>query len=181
MSVWTQVFGAVSGFSSRDEKGLKKAIGEMRTMDDFEKYRISAQKWRDSFDKSKNPIPMGSEGSVEYSLRYRGDEYSGDRAFLTFYGSLRDYDDTQYLLKWFAGIFNAVRGPSAYISFNDEWGERTVSYGVYPKLFRRGSLNTDRNAFVETVCGRDGQVSSRVVWISPETGEVTEVEADKLK
>ena len=185
MSVWTHVYGMVQGYvpENTTEEDIKKVIGVMRVWDDFvEKNIVTSQEWKEAFDKTKNPIPMGSEGSMEYVIGFRESEDYGKTAIISFFGNLRDYggdEDLRGLLKWFMSIFDFVFAPKAYINIEDYWNQTVWSYENYSQLFNpHGEKNEDKYAFARHAYHRDKSFSTEIVRISGD-GSVKEIGLEK--
>lgn len=155
MSTWTYMHGFFQGQVSREdtEKTFEEVLGKMITWDDSMNGVISDQEWKDAFDKNKNPIPMGSEGSLEYCIGFRKSENYGKTVYITFEGHLRDFggeEDARYVRKWFVSVFNRIYSPSAYLSFNAGYS-RTYSYEVcgydYDSTISAGCKNNNKKYF----------------------------------
>ena len=174
MSTWTYIYGSLYGEVSNfeTEETLKKMIGEMRLWKDAMSGRITQEQWQDAFDKTKNPIPMGSEGSVTYSLSFLSDDTRGKTAYLTFYGALRDYGDDEndipYIRQWFMSIFNRMYLPKAYLEIIAPGSN--LSYEVYDcnyELCQKGNDKAYR--FLEHKRG------SRVTWLAADELPVSRI------
>ncbi len=174
MSTWTYIYGSLYGEVSNfeTEETLKETIGEMCLWEDAMSGRISQEQWRDAFDKTKNPIPMGSEGSATYSLSFLSDNARGKTAYLTFYGALRDYGDGEgdipYIRQWFMSIFNRMYLPKAYLEIITPG--LNLSYEVYDcnyGLCRKGNDKAYR--FLEH------KKDYRVTWLAADKLPVSRI------
>lgn len=194
MSQWTYVFGSFYGPVSdkETEETLKDVLGTVTTWDDAINQRISQQQWSDAFDKTKNPIPMGSEGSIEYELSFRENPSFGKTAYITFTGYLRDYGDSEedidYIRKWFISVFNRLGlQPFAYIKIKSMG--KTLSYEIYDhkypfkaeknnKIYRfvEQSAQASYSGFLDSA----GVISTRIVKIT-DKGKVRNAEKEIKK
>lgn len=192
MSCWTYVYGSFSGQvdENETEDTLQKTLGTVCTWGDAVNHKITQQQWQDAFDKEKNRIPMGSEGSVEYTISFK-DSVFGKTAFINFVGYLRDYGeskkDIDYLREWFITIFNKLYQPFAYIKFRTI--DKTISYEIYDHIYSFSKLNNNKiyrfiehsalssyRGFLES----EGKISSRIVKIT-EKGKVRNAEKETKK
>ena len=97
MSIWTHVAGVArvddicfDGKHYIDLAKLKRRLGRMALWEDEDA--------EESWDKCK--LPLGSEGSVEYTLDTNPDNCCLSAHVLTVWGNLRDYQDIEGVVKW---------------------------------------------------------------------------------
>jgi hypothetical protein len=104
MSVWTHVAGVIRvddiRSSSSDIDWKSSLMIKLESNDVLGKQVTSYDSWK-TYDKSTNPIPCGSEGSVQYYITEREDTSLISSGEIVIYGDLRSYDDVDYVVKWF--------------------------------------------------------------------------------
>lgn len=192
MSAWTYVFGSIQGEVSPSEtrETLKEVLGEIREWGDAMSGKITEEQWHDAFDKEKNPIPMGSEGSVRYSLSFMQDKMRGKVAYISFYGALRDYggeeEDIDGIRRWFISIFDRIYLPNAYLRITTPC--KVLSYETYDcdySLYSKSNGKAYR--FIEhempyraVWLEKDRIPASRIVKITGK-GKVRNAEMDQSK
>ena len=185
MRIWTHVYGMIQGYmpEGATEEDIRKVIGTMRVWDDFVgKDFITLKEWKEAFDKTKNPIPMRSEGSMEYVIDFRESEEYGKTVIISFFGNLRDYggdEDLRGLLKWFVSIFDFVLAPKAYMNVEDYWNQTVCTYENDRQYFNpHGEKNEDKYAFARHAYHSNKSFSTEIVKISGD-GSVKEISLEK--
>jgi hypothetical protein len=103
MSIWTHVVGAIRidamAFRCRPSvKDIEKILGSALIKGQGEKPRL----------------PLGSEGSLAYSIHVYNKEANMPWAVLTVWGDLRDYDNTQEIRKWWRTTLCDLNTRNAY-------------------------------------------------------------------
>ena len=113
MSMWTQVAGIIRVDSFRFDKDYdyKTELIKMLEQDDYfgKQYNFydSLEYW-DTYNEKVNPIPMGSEGSLKYEVIENPNKSSMDAFVVVITGSLRDYDDAEYIISWFKNVCRKI-------------------------------------------------------------------------
>ena len=135
MSNWTHVCGMVrfddlGGIVGKDcftDKNLEDVFGRIKLWEDFGK---------DDEDKDVSHCPMGSEGSLEYTL-YRDKKAIENscicNTYLMIHGDLRDYDTPEDVIEWFKKAVKKCKKKNlfvrdAVISAYDEWGRKPYTW-----------------------------------------------------
>lgn len=128
MSVWSQVAGIIriDGIQSvYDDIDFDELIGKECLWDD------DLSVWGDQEKHPEKYMPMGSEGSLQKSVRINPDKSCLDAYTVSIFGSLRDHTDVDRVIEWFKDICDKNWVRNAVITIdNDLVGIKTYTYNL---------------------------------------------------
>ena len=122
MSQWTHVCGAirvdalVSSEFDDTAIDLVERFGQPVSFDDPESLWDSCS------------VPLGSEGSIQYSVSHTGDQSSLSWGIVDIWGDLRDYSNAQEIYEWVKKACIGLFIRSCSIKVDVEYG---FSYHIY--------------------------------------------------
>lgn len=102
MSVWTHINGSIRIDSIHFLDNLNKA--------DIAKILGKIVTWEDLMEDTSEiatELPMGSEGSLQYTIWENPDSSDITRFTVNIWGDLRDYRDLDAIKKWFEKVLNS--------------------------------------------------------------------------
>lgn len=119
MSIWTHVNGNIRidslRFDNNEISTIKNILGKIIHFDDND---------------YKTNLPCGSEGSLEYNIVENPNESDISAFSVSIFGDLRDYDDVDYIEKWFNNILNEFLIRNAVLEINVEGQQNIILYSV---------------------------------------------------
>lgn len=110
MSTWTHIAGVIRF------DGLA-GISKDPVLGNTVKYEDKEDAW------DKCDVPMGSEGSLEYTIRRNPDPSCMALNVVTIFGDLRDYDDTDEVIAYFNRIVEGQMVRNGVFTVEVESGE----------------------------------------------------------
>lgn len=125
MSKWTHVAGIIRIDSFRfDEKTteeevsrIKESLGKILTYKDLYNCKIG--------DNLETNVPMGSEGTLEYTIHINPEISCVSSYTVSIFGDLRDYAESEEIIQWFDCMCSKFLIRQAVIQIDVE-GEDTI-------------------------------------------------------
>ena len=151
MSVWTHINGNIrlDEFGEHSERKIKSIMGKMKVY----KPELSGLSEDDfSDDYNEITLPIGSEGSVLYSVVANKDVSSLPAYSISIWGDLRDYDTdkvNEELIPWFKDLLLTFK--SGYMLMRNAILEIEVEDGTHIALIGKQFYNKDKNDYIPKV------------------------------
>lgn len=117
MSVWTHINGniRVDGIGGlTDEPDFGEILGKVTNYYDEETVETI--------------LPEGSEGSLDYNVWKNPRKHDVFTYSVSIFGDLRDYEDVDYIERWFDEVCKKLWIRQASLQVEVEWGEKVLLY-----------------------------------------------------